>query len=377
MTTGYVWHEAFGWYDTGTGPDLPSDPAAGLQPGQHFAHPDTKRRVHELIAVSGLLDSLVRIGSRLATDEELLRVHTRRHLDSMIAQSAQPKGGDTGDGISPFGKGGIDIARRSAGGAIALVDAVVTGKVDNGYALINPAGHHARPDQGMGFCMFNNVAVAARYAQDRLGVGRIAIVDWDVHHGNGTQEVFWDDPSVLTVSIHQDRCYPTDSGFVTERGAGAGEGTALNVPLVPGSGHEAYLYAFDEIVAPALREYRPELIIVASGFDASSLDPLARTMAEAATFAALTRRVLDIAQEVAGGRVALCQEGGYSPVYAPFCGAAVIAELAGLPPLDDPFTVITEGRGRELEAYQKEWIDSVALELRLLSTLEAKVHPAG
>jgi acetoin utilization deacetylase AcuC-like enzyme len=362
MSTGYIWHELYGWYDTGTGGQAPADPNAGLQPlTHHFAHPDTKRRIHELVAVSGMINALERLQPRKATEQELLRVHTSDHVERIKYESTLAKGGDTGDGVSPFGKGGFDIAALSAGGAITLVEAVVTGTVSNGYAIINPPGHHARSETGMGFCAFNNVAVAVKHAREVLGVEKAAVVDWDVHHGNGTQSIFWTDPSVLTISIHQDRCYPTDSGFVTERGEGDGEGFALNIPLPPGTGHEGYLYAFETIVIPALRDFKPDLIVVASGFDAGMHDPLARQMATTATFRLMTRSILALADELCGGRVAMMQEGGYSPQYVPFCGAAVIAELAGVEPLVDPYLPGQVGaRGFDLEPHQKAEIDEIA-----------------
>ncbi|WP_454129437.1 class II histone deacetylase [Microbacterium aurum] len=365
MNTGYVWHELYGWWDMGSGGLAPADPRMGLQPLAHWAHPDTKRRLHELVAVSGIIESLTRISPRKATEEELLRVHLPEHVHRIQRESDAPKGGDAGDGNSPFGAGGYEIARLSAGGAIALVEAVVQGKVDNGYAVINPPGHHARSDHGMGFCVFNNVAVATRHVQRELGVGRVAVVDWDVHHGNGTQQIFWEDPSVLTISIHQERCFPTDSGFVEESGAGRGEGFALNVPLAPGSGHGAYLYAMSQVIVPALRAFKPELIIVASGLDAGIHDPLARQLATSETFAAMTRQILDVAGDVCGGKVAILQEGGYSPHYVPFCGAAIIAELAGIEPLFDPYLAVTAGsRGFDLEPHQRREIDQIVDETR-------------
>lgn len=361
MKSGYVWHELYGWWDMGSGGLAPADPRKGLQPLSHWAHPDTKRRLHELVAVSGMLDRLTRIEPRKVSEEELLRVHRHEHIDRIRRESDTPKGGDAGDGNSPFGAGGYEIARLSAGGAVALVDAVVTGEVDNGYAVINPPGHHARTDRGMGFCVFNNVAVAVKHAREALGVERVAVVDWDVHHGNGTQEIFWEDPNVLTISVHQERCFPTDTGFVEERGGGAGVGFAVNVPLAPGAGHHAYLYAMDEIVLPALYDFEPQLIVVASGFDASVHDPLARQMVTSHTFAELTRRMLDVAAKVCEGKLALMQEGGYSPHYVPFCGAAVISTLLGTEPLPDPYLAVTAGaRGFEMEPHQRVEIDSMA-----------------
>ncbi|MGY2128528.1 class II histone deacetylase [Blastococcus sp. SYSU DS0617] len=338
MTTGYLWHPLYGWNDTGSGSLMPADPAVGLQPvGHHFAHADNKRRMHELVEVTGLLDRLHRVPARPATREELLRVHTPEHHDRIVAESALPKGGDAGDGVSPFGRGGYEIAALAAGGALAMVDAVVGGAVDNGFALVNPCGHHAVPETGMGFCVFNNVAVAVRHAQEVLGVARIAVVDWDVHHGNGTQAVFWEDPRVLTVSIHQDRLYPPKGGTVDERGGGAGLHTNLNVPRPPGTGDAGYLDAMDQVVVPALRAFQPDLIVIACGFDPSYFDPLAHTMVSAAGFAAMTERVMAAAAELCDGRLVMVQEGGYSIHYVAICGAITIATLAGQQPMADPY----------------------------------------
>jgi acetoin utilization deacetylase AcuC-like enzyme len=362
MTTGYVWHELFGWGDTGSGGLFPADPAVGLQPtGHHVAHPDTKRRLHELVAVSGLIDHLERIEPRHATDDEILRVHTREHVTRLRQESAQPKGGDAGDGISPFGKGGYEIATLAAGGAMALVEAVVAGRVDNGYALVHPAGHHAPAHTGMGFCLLNNAAIAVAHARAALGVRRIAVVDWDVHHGNGTQSIFWDEPDVLTVSLHQDGCFPPDSGHVTERGGPAAPGSAINVPLPPGTGDFGYLYAFEQVVVPALRDFAPELVVVASGLDPNAMDPLARQLVTSRGFRGMTEQLLAVADEVCDGRVAMVQEGGYSPLYVPFCGHAVIEALAGVKVLEDALLPVVGGMtGHDLAPHQKALVDEVA-----------------
>ncbi|WBO68937.1 hypothetical protein [Streptomyces camelliae] len=190
MSTGYVWHELFGWADSGSGGLFPVDPAAGLQPiGHHVAHADTKRRLHELVTVSGLIDHLERVEARHATEEEVLRVHTPEHVGRLRRESTLPRGG-------------YEIAALAAGTAIELVEAVVTGRVDKGYALVHPCGHHAPAHTGMGFCMLNNVANAVVHTRAALGVRRAAVVDGGVHHGNGAQSVFWDEPDVLTLSVH-------------------------------------------------------------------------------------------------------------------------------------------------------------------------------
>ena len=350
MSTGYIWHELYGWSDTGSGGWFPADPGVGLQPiSHHVAHPDTKRRIHELIVVTGLIDDLERLAPRHATEEEVLRVHTRDHVDRIRHESALPKGGDAGDGISPFGKGGYEIATLAAGGVIEMVEAVVVGKVDNGYALVHPCGHHAPSYTGMGFCMFNNGAVAVAHAREVLGVEKVAIIDWDVHHGNGAQAIFGDDPSVLTVSVHQDRCFPPNSGFVTERGEGKGFGYNINAPLPPGTGDDGYLYAIEQVVVPALRAFDPDLIVVASGMDPNAMDPLARMLVTSKGFRAMTERVMSVADEVCDGKVVLVQEGGYSPHYVPFCAFACVEALAGVDRLEDPYYPVVGGFGEDLD----------------------------
>jgi len=362
MTTGYLWDELFGWHDTGSGSLFPADPDAGHQPlGHHVAHPDTKRRMHELICVSGLVDHLTRITPRTATDEELLRVHTPAYVDRIRHESTLPKGGDAGDGISPFGKGAFRIAALGAGSAIAMTEAVVAGTVDNGYALVNPAGHHALPDTGLGFCIFNNVAIAARHAQQALGIERVAIVDWDVHHGNGAQAVFADDPSVLTLSIHQDNCFPPNSGLLEQRGTGDGWGADVNVPMPVGSGDGAYQYAARTVIGPALEAFAPDLILVASGFDPNAMDPLARQLVTTRGFTTLTQTVMQAADRSAGGRLVMVQEGGYSPVYVPFCGLATIETLAGVHVMEDGILPVVGGMGgHALEPHQQALVDRVA-----------------
>jgi hypothetical protein len=174
------------------------------------------------------------------------------------------------------------------------VDAVVSGAVENAYALVRPPGHHAEPDRGRGYCIFGNIAVAIMYARARLGVTRVAVVDWDVHHGNGTQRAFYEAPNVLTISIHQDNLYPANSGAVSENGAGSGLGYNLNIPMPPGSGGGAYLAAFERLIVPALRRFKPELIMVASGLDAGGFDPLGCMMLHSEHYRRLTRLILEV-----------------------------------------------------------------------------------
>ena len=205
----------------------------------------------------------------------------------------------------------FDIALLSTGGVLRAADAVIAGTVRNAFALVRPPGHHAVPNRSMGFCLFNNVAITARYLQREHGVGRVAIVDWDVHHGNGTQDIFYADGSVFFFSIHQSPLYPF-TGAADERGAGDAVGTNLNVPMPPGSDTEAYIAVFQDILKPALLDFAPEVVMISAGFDAHYLDPLASINVTAEGFAALTDIVAEIAGETAGGRIISALEGGYS-----------------------------------------------------------------
>jgi acetoin utilization deacetylase AcuC-like enzyme len=331
-------------------------PGGPVQPYLHAENPETKRRIRNLLEVSGLLDKLKPIPAVEATEEQLLRVHTREYLDRLAAMSAET-GGDAGV-FTPFGKDSYRIARLSAGGVIAAVDAVLDAAVDNAYALVRPPGHHALADCGMGFCLLCNGAIAGMHALEARGLKRIAFVDWDVHHGNGTQAAFWENPRALTISLHQDNCFPPESGPLEDNGAGPGKGFNINIPLPPGSGVGAYEAAFERVVVPALRAYRPELIIVPSGFDAGAFDPLGRMQMHSGGYRNLTRSLMRAADELCGGRIVMCHEGGYDAPTVPFYALAVIETLAGESSgVDDPFLEIMAGQGgQSLQPHQDEAI---------------------
>ncbi|NJC13031.1 acetoin utilization deacetylase AcuC-like enzyme [Micromonospora profundi] len=365
MSTGYVFHPEYLWHDTGTSAGLlPAHPTAGIQPAVHIENPEAKRRAHELIHASGLLAELVVIEPRRATVTELLRVHTGEHLQHIKAQSELRGGGDAGDGFSPVGHGSYDIARLAAGGLIELVTAVAQGDITNGYALTRPPGHHATADSGIGFCLFNAIAIAARHAQAELGLARIAVVDWDAHHGNGTQSIFYTDPTVLTISLHQAGCFPPDSGWTHENGAGDGLGYALNLPLPPGSGHAAYLHAMTEVVLPALDRFAPDLILLANGFDAGVFDPMARQMLTSASYREMTRLLTDAAGRLCHGRLVAAHEGGYSPFYTPYCVLAFLEELAGTTThVTDPLAAVVASYAAEPLTPQQQAVINEATQL--------------
>lgn len=359
LTTGFVWHELYMWHDTGTSASV-MPASLTVEPLGHIESPDSKRRIRNLLEVSGLLDKLVQLKPRPATEDEILRLHTREYVER-IKKMSSAAGGDAGE-ETPFGRGSYEIALLAAGGCITAVDAVLDGKVDNVYALVRPPGHHAEKDQGRGFCIFGNTALAAMHSRQARGLARVAIVDWDVHHGNGTEHAFYADPTVLTISIHQDNNYPLGSGALTDTGSGAGQGYNINVPLPPGSGVGAYVATFDRVVAPALAAFRPDLILIASGLDASAMDPLASMMMTSDGYRKLTQTVLAVARDVCGGRVVACHEGGYSPAYVPYCGLAVIEELAGVRTgLDDPLLELLGAMGgQELQPHQEAVVGEAA-----------------
>lgn len=325
--TGFVWHELYAWHDTGHAV-ISQPPDLWYQPEEHVESPESKRRLRNLLDVAGVLGGLVSIAPRPATEDELARFHDRGYI-ARIKEMSAGRGGDAGIRAT-FGNSGFEIACLSAGGVIAAVDAVLDGRADNAYALVRPPGHHAERAVGMGFCIFNNLVVAALHARHARGVGRIAIVDWDVHHGNGTQKAFWDDPDTLFISLHQAGLFPPGSGWTTERGSDAAPGTTINLPLPPGSGKGAYLAAFDRVVLPAIERFRPELIFVSSGFDSAGYDPLGRMILSGLSYRAMTRRLLEIAGRLGHGRVVMAHEGGYSTSHVPFCGLHVIEEMSGL-----------------------------------------------
>ncbi|MBK5220061.1 MAG: class II histone deacetylase [Thermoleophilia bacterium] len=363
MSTGFHWHELYAWHDTGTGSGFLS--TGGLvEPEAHGESPATKRRLRNLLDVTGLLAQTVEIPGRKATAEELLRVHTGEYVER-VKRESEEGGGDGGE-LAPFGPGGYEICALSAGGVIATIEAVWNGDVDNAYSLNRPPGHHAERDEGRGFCVFANIAVAVEHARKVLGVERLAIVDWDVHHGNGTEHAFYEDPDVLTISLHQDGLYPAESGLVEHTGTGAGAGATVNVPLPPGSGNGAYEAAIERVVVPAIEAFKPQIIIIASGLDASMMDPLAMMVVTSEGYRRMTDTMVDLAARVCDGKLVAIHEGGYSSSYVPFCGAAVIEGLLGIDKVvEDPYIEAFRGMGyMDLQPHQEAVIEAASSQLR-------------
>jgi acetoin utilization deacetylase AcuC-like enzyme len=275
------------------------------------SHPENARRLKHLLSTLGQTEVLTRLKllkPRPATLEELQRVHTSAHIER-VERVAQAGGGHL-DSDTYVSSRSFEAALAAAGGVVHLVEMVLSGKITNGFAMVRPPGHHATPTRGMGFCLFNNIAVAARAALANGAAERIFIADFDVHHGNGTQDTFADDPAVFYFSTHQYPYYP-GTGPWDDTGQGAGKGTVLNVPLPAMVGDGGYAQIFTELVWPLAERFRPDLILVSAGYDAHWSDPLAHMNLSLAGYACLQRELVRIADQLCEGRAAFTLEGGY------------------------------------------------------------------
>ncbi|KVE40596.1 class II histone deacetylase [Burkholderia sp. BDU5] len=323
--------------------------------------PDSKRRLLSLVHASGLAARLDMQSAPAATDADLLRIHPAHYLE-VFKRASDAGGGELGE-LAPFGKGSYEIAALSAGLALAAVDAVLAERAANAFSLSRPPGHHCLRDKPMGFCLFANIPIALEAARATHRVERVAVIDWDVHHGNGTQAIYYDDPHTLTISLHQDRCFPPGYSGADERGAGAGVGANVNVPLLAGAGDDAYRYTFERIVLPAFDAFKPELIVVASGLDANAVDPLARMQLHSDSYRFMTHAVKEAAQRHCGGRLVVVHEGGYSEAYVPFCGHAIVEALSDMrTDVADPMLelAIAQQPGERFNAFQRQLIDEMA-----------------
>ncbi len=294
----------------------------------HPERPDRVRVIDELIAAwPG--PHLTPIAPRPASRAEIAAVHSSGHLERIFATRDAP--GMRLDPDTPTSAGSANTALLAAGGLIELVERVCVRDVATGFALVRPPGHHATAERAMGFCLFNNVAIAARHLQSRQGIERVAIIDFDLHHGNGTQAIFEHDPSVLYLSLHQYPWYP-GTGGISEVGSGPGEGFTVNIPCGAGTDDALYALAFDEIVAPVVRAFAPGFILVSAGFDAHRRDPLGQLELSEAGYAHMTGVLLALGAELCGGRIAFVLEGGYDLEALRGSTSAVLARLQGSGP---------------------------------------------
>lgn len=293
MRTGLVYHSDY----------LLHDPGAG--------HPERPARLEAIVSrlqQHGLVDALISVDAQPVDDSWLAQVHTKAYLERLDASAKDaPLYLDPDTGLS---KESVRVAKLASGGVLAAVDAVMSGTVNNAFVAQRPPGHHALPDRAMGFCLINHVAVAARYVQQKYGLKRVLIVDWDVHHGNGTEHMFYADPSVFYFSTHQSPYYP-GTGAATDTGSGAGVGTTLNVPVPAGTGDTDIVHIFENRLVPAMDDFQPEFVLISAGFDAHRDDPLASLELSEAGYRELTQIVMAIAAKFADGRIVSLLEGGY------------------------------------------------------------------
>jgi acetoin utilization deacetylase AcuC-like enzyme len=332
--SGLVFDEHFLAHDTGVETTVVLRHGSfELSPEPHPSAVSITRRTKEFLDLSGLTSWMFPIAARPASEDELAVYHTREYIAGIRACAADgPRQGSWGelDEDTVLSPASFDAALYAAGGAMNAVSAVLDGQVRNAYALLRPPCHHATRNQAIGFCIFNNTVIAAHHARNVYGLQRIMIVDWDVHHGNGTQDAFYADPGVLFVSLHQRDWFPKLSGELEQVGADAGTGYTVNIPLPPGTGDRGYRAAFEQLVLPIGRQFRPQLIIVTAGQDASWLDPLAHMMLTMDGYRQISQLMINLAEEVCDGRLVLLQAGGYSAPYVPYCTAAVIEPLIGV-----------------------------------------------
>jgi acetoin utilization deacetylase AcuC-like enzyme len=301
--------------------------------GDHVENSQRLVSAMSYLKETGIKEKLICLSPRPASLEELKMIHAPEYI-SYVKNKAENGGGwlDPDTIVSPKS---YEVALYAAGGVLVAVEAVMKGEVDNAFALVRPPGHHAIQDRAMGFCIFNNVAIAAKFALSKFSLDRVLIADFDVHHGNGTQDSFYADPKVLYFSTHQYPFYP-GTGWMDETGIGEGEGTIINFPMVAGWGDEEYLRAFNEVLVPVARRFQPQFALVSAGFDPHWADQLARMKVTITGFARITMLLNELAAELCQGRLVFTLEGGYNLHVVASSIKAVFDVLLGSPEIDDP-----------------------------------------
>jgi acetoin utilization deacetylase AcuC-like enzyme len=294
------------------------------QPGEY--HPERPERIKVLLDLAASLNSseFQPLPPRAATRAQIETCHSAEHIALLESTSKTHRYALDGDTVTSRDSFGVGLL--AVGGFLRLLDAIAAGESRGGFALVRPPGHHARPEQAMGFCLFNTMAIGAEHLKRSHHAQRVLVMDWDVHHGNGTQEMFYDDPSVFFISTHQYPFYP-GTGAAREVGAAAGEGYTLNIPLPAGCGDGEYLAVFRDLVVPAAKNFQPDWILVSAGFDPHKRDPLAGMGVTETGFAAMARALLRLADECAGSKIAFLLEGGYDLAALSASVAAVLKEI--------------------------------------------------
>ncbi|MFC1821963.1 histone deacetylase [Thermodesulfobacteriota bacterium] len=293
-------------------------------------HPESPKRLEAIYAMlrePDMAGKFVEVPVREATREELLLVHSSPYVDKLAATAGKDQ--VYLDPDTQTAAGSYEAALLAAGGLCQAVKMVADGELENAFALVRPPGHHAEKSQAMGFCLFNNIAVGARFAQEALQLNRILVIDWDLHHGNGTQHSFEDDPSILYFSTHQSPYYPGTGAF-SEAGVGRGAGYTVNVPLPTGCGDDEYVGIFEKILKPVALDFNPELVLVSAGFDIYSGDPLGGMNVTPKGFAGLTRSIMEVAASCCGGKMVMTLEGGYNVEGQRDAVREVLKEMSGL-----------------------------------------------
>jgi acetoin utilization deacetylase AcuC-like enzyme len=342
MATGYVYHPIYLKHDTGR-------------------HVEVAARLEAVISYlekTGLKSKLTLIEPRPATVDEIALVHQRRYIKEIEETAA--RGGGWLDPDTVMSPDSYQAALYAAGGVICATEAVMGGEVSSAFALVRPPGHHATASQAMGFCLFNNIAIAAKYALEKYKLERVLIVDFDVHHGNGTQGTFYDNPHVMYISTHEYPFYP-GTGAINETGSGEGRRTNLNIPLPAGCGDAEYLDVFEQIVVPAARRFNPQLILVSVGYDGHWADPLAMMNLSVGGYAKMTGIIKGLADELCRGRLALTLEGGYN---LEALAASVKATFDAL--MGNAFDVLKDVPARRFEPPN---IDSLIAEIKKIHGL--------
>ncbi|MFC1909639.1 histone deacetylase, partial [Chloroflexota bacterium] len=317
MKTGYVYDPIYLKHDTGN-------------------HVENALRLEAIVShleQSGLTEKLTAINPRPATVEELSLVHQEQHI--RYVEEVTERGGGWLDGDTVTSSGSYQAALYASGGVIAAMEAVINGEVDNTFALVRPPGHHATARRAMGFCLFNNVAVAAKNALDKFGLKRIVVIDFDVHHGNGTQEIFYNNPNVLYLSTHLSPFYP-GTGSIDENGSGEARGSTVNVPLPAGCGDIEYAQVFEQIIVPVTVRFQPQFILVSAGYDPHWADELALMQVSVTGFARMVTTITELADKLCGGRLVVSLEGGYNLTALAASVKATFDVLLGETAIEDP-----------------------------------------
>jgi acetoin utilization deacetylase AcuC-like enzyme len=332
--TGIVTGDIFMEHDTGMG------------------HPECSERlahIYGMIEKQGLKKDLVMVDLREVTDSDLLAVHTKDHLETV--KSTAGRDSVHLDGDTPTSAKSYEAARLAAGTLLECVDRVMDGRLDNAFAFIRPPGHHAEANRAMGFCLFNNIAVAAHYAMKEHKLKKVMIIDWDVHHGNGTQHTFYDDPGALYFSSHRYPFYP-GTGYFNEAGEGKGEGFTVNVPLPAGCGDSEFDAVYSRVMAPVARAFEPEMILLSAGFDIYRLDPLGGMNLTEEGVARLASIILGLADDLCGSKLVVTLEGGYHVEGQARCIHSILLQMLGKEPPKE--------RGAEPVREFEQLIDKVA-----------------